>query len=56
MSPRTGRPKSENTKDAVIRCRVTKELNEQLENYCKNNNVTKSEIMIKGIKQIIGQK
>lgn len=56
MSPRTGRPKSEITKDAVIRCRVTKELNEQLETYCKEHNTTKSEIMIKGIKQIMEQR
>ena len=56
MSPRTGRPKSEITKDTVIRCRVTKELNSRLEKYCKDHNVTKSEVIIKGISQIIGQK
>lgn len=56
MSPRTGRPKSENTKDAVIRCRITKELNTQLEKFCEENSMTKSEVIIKGIRRIMEQK
>ena len=53
MSPRTGRPKTGNAKDVVIRCRISKELNERIEQYCKENNVTKTDVMIKGIETVI---
>lgn len=56
MSPRTGRPKSDNAKDVTIRCRVTKELNDRLETYCKEKHTTKSEVMIKGIETVIKEK
>lgn len=56
MSPRTGRPKSEHAKDVVIRCRITKEFNERLEKFCEEKGTTKSEVMIKGIRQIMEQK
>lgn len=53
MSPRTGRPKVDNPKDIVIRCRISKELNEQIEKYCSEHGVTKTEVMIKGIESVI---
>lgn len=56
MSPRTGRPKSDNAKEVTIRCRVTKDLNDRLEAYCKEKLTTKSDVMIKGIETIIKEK
>lgn len=46
MSPRTGRPKTDNPKDVTIRCRVTKDLNNRLEEYCKEKGTTKSNVII----------
>ena len=54
--PRKGRPKSENAKDVTIRCRVTKELNSRLEDYCTTRKTTKSAVMIKGIESVIKEK
>ncbi len=54
--PRTGRPKADNPRDVTIRCRVTTELNKRLEKYCKENNVTKSNVMVKGIESVIKSK
>lgn len=56
MSPRVGRPKIDNPKDVTIRCRVSKELNQELEKYCEKNKTTKSEVMTKGIEKIIKAK
>lgn len=56
MSPRTGRPKADNPKDIVIRCRISKELNERIERYCSEHRVTKTEVMIKGIESVIKNK
>lgn len=53
MSPRTGRPKAENPKDVVIRCRISKELNEKIESYCRKHGTTKTAVMIKGIETVI---
>ena len=53
MSPRTGRPKADNTKDVVIRCRVSKEFNKKIEEYCEKHGVTKTDVIIKGIEVII---
>lgn len=53
MSHRTGRPKSDNSKDITIRCRIGKDLNDKLNDYCKRNNVTKTAVMIQGIKDVI---
>lgn len=43
-------------KDEVIRCRVSKELKENLENYCRNNGKTISEVIIEGINKTIKKK
>jgi hypothetical protein len=53
MSPRTGRPKADNSKDIVIRCRITKELNDKIEKYCHSHGTTKTDVMIKGITSVI---
>lgn len=53
MEKKIGRPKSDNPKDITIRCRINKELHEKLVRYCELNSITKSEVMVEGIKIII---
>lgn len=54
MSP-MGRPtKLDCKKDFMLRVRVTSEFNKALDEYCEKNNVTKSEVTIKGISNVIG--
>ena len=42
MSSRTGRPKSDNSKDTMFRVRLNKDMVEKLEKASKNLNITKS--------------
>ena len=42
-----------NVKSVTIRCRVSKEFDDTLEEYCKIHNVTKSYVMIEGIKAML---
>lgn len=49
MSPRTGRPKSENSKDTMFRVRLDEKTVEKL-NYTSNKlNITKSDVVRNGI-------
>lgn len=49
MSPRTGRPKIENSKDTMLRVRIDSEMVEKLESASKNLNITKSDVVRNGI-------
>lgn len=49
MSPRTGRPKIENSKDTMLRVRIDSEMVEKLEIASKNLNITKSDVVRNGI-------
>lgn len=49
MSPRTGRPKSENPKSIEIKVRVDKATNEKLYRYCELHSITRAEAIRKGI-------
>lgn len=53
MSHKTGRPRAENPKDVVIRCRISKDFNSEIENYCRIHNVTKTDIIRAGIETVI---
>ena len=53
MKLQRGRPKSKNPKDIIIRCRIDEQLNHELTQYCIANGVSKTEVMIEGIKQVI---
>lgn len=53
MSHKSGRPKVDNPKEVVIRCRVSKAFNSEIEDFCKIHNVTKSDIITMGIKAIL---
>ena len=53
MSPRTGRPKTDNPKDMDLKVRVDKSTNDALEKYSKKNNITKAETVRRGIKILL---
>ena len=55
MSPKTGRPKSENPKSNRITVRIDDETMKTLNEYCLKENVEKAEAIRRGIKKI-GQK
>lgn len=49
MSPRTGRPKIENSKDTMLRVRIDSKMVEKLEIASKNLKITKSDVVRNGI-------
>lgn len=49
MSPRTGRPKTDNAKDTMLRVRIDAEMVKKLEEASKNLKITKSEVVRNGI-------
>lgn len=50
MSPRTGRPKSDHSKDTMLRVRIDDELTNMLDVTSKRLNITKSDVVRNGIK------
>lgn len=49
MSPRTGRPKSDNPKNIRLEIRLDKETNETLEHCAEILKLTKTDVIKKGI-------
>lgn len=49
MSPRTGRPKSDNNKDTMLRVRIDEETVHKLEITSKKLGISKSEVVRNGI-------
>ena len=49
-------PKGKETKDDLIRCRVSKDLKDKLETYCRENGRTISDVIIEGINKVIKKK
>lgn len=52
MSPRTGRPKSDNPKSKPIHVRLDSECQDVLEKYCKQENIVKTEGIRRGIQKL----
>nr|DAU78580.1 MAG TPA: Alginate and motility regulator [Caudoviricetes sp.] len=52
MSPRTGRPKSENPKSRQFRMRLTEEEFSNLEQVAKQKSMTKTEVVMRGIELV----
>lgn len=53
MSKKMGRPLSDNPSRNPIGCKITDEELQRLEEYCKRNNITKSEVIKESIAPII---
>lgn len=52
MSPRTGRPKSENPKNIQIKVLADKQMSDDLDYCCKELSKTKSDVIRMGIKMV----
>lgn len=52
MSPRTGRPKSDNPKSEAIHVRLDKETNNILDDYCNQEKIAKTEGIRRGIHRL----
>ena len=52
MSPRTGRPKSENPKSNPIHVRLDNETKEILDEYCQQEEIPKKEGIRRGIHKL----
>lgn len=52
MSPRTGRPKSENPKDIQLKIRADQQTIDDLEFCCKKKQMTKSDVIRLGIQKV----
>lgn len=55
MSPRTGRPKSENPKDIDVKVRFDKETHEKLLRYCQDHGITRTEAIRQGIHLLLAK-
>lgn len=56
LSPRTGRPKSDNPKVFDVTARIDKDTMERLQTYCKNYNKTITDVVREGIELVLEQK
>lgn len=56
MSPRTGKPKSDNPKDIDVKVGFDKELHERLVTYCQEHGITRTEAICKGVHLLWGKK
>lgn len=56
MSPRTGRPKSDNPKDVDIKVRVDAATNRRLIIYAEQHNVSRTEVIRRGIELVLKEK
>lgn len=55
MSPRTGRPKSDNPKSEQIKIRATKQDKELLEKCCEIMEKTQYEVVMEGIQKVYAE-
>ena len=55
MSPRTGRPKAEKPLTIEVKARIDYDTNQRLNDYCKKNNVTRTEVVRRGIIKILSE-
>lgn len=53
MSPRTGRPKSENPKSYPIHVRIEPEMEEKLAKYCEEQGCSRAEAIRRGIIKLL---
>ena len=56
MSPKTGRPKSDNPKVARYNVRIDAETDKKLTEYCATHGIEKAEAIRKGIHLLLVQK
>jgi cytochrome c553 len=55
MSPRTGRPKTENPINRQITVRLTEQTMRRLKAYCEEKQITKGEAVRKGVEKLLDE-
>lgn len=55
MSPRTGRPKSNNPKRNDVKVRLDDEAAKRLDEYCAKHDITRAEAIRQGIDLLLAQ-
>ncbi len=55
MSPRTGRPKSENPLTERVNIRLTVGEAKELDDYCERHETSRAEVAREGIKKILAE-
>ena len=53
MSPKIGRPQVEKPLTIEIKARIDKDTNDKLIKYCKDNNVTRTDVVRKGLQLVL---
>lgn len=56
MSPRTGRPKSENPKLIEVKARIDEQTNKKLLEYCQKHGKTRTAVVREGIEMILSER
>lgn len=56
MSPRTGRPKVEKPKTIEVKARIDEETNARLEKFCKENQMSRTDVVRMGIEKVLTKK
>ena len=55
MSAAMGRPKIENANNIKLSTRINKDLNDRLEEYCKQTGKTKGAVIREGVEKVLGK-
>lgn len=55
MSPRTGRPKSDNPKGIEVKARIDAETDKRLQEHCEKHNKTRTDVVREGIELVLRQ-
>lgn len=53
MSPRTGRPKTDKPKAIEVKARIDEETNKRLVEFCKENQVSRTDVVRMGIEKVL---
>ena len=56
LSPRTGRPKSDNPKEIEIKARIDAETDKRIQAYCEAHGKTRTEVVREGIELVLADK
>lgn len=56
MSPKTGRPKSDNPKNVDVKVRFDESTHKELLAYCEAHNITRTEALRQGVRLLLTQK
>lgn len=56
MNAKMGRPRTSNPNEKNLTVRINAELDSRLQEYCSQNNVSKGEVVRKGIEKVLGEK